>query len=266
MPALEVRRMDPDSEYFVGTCSHVGESGEIDAAAKSRLAWINAAAEKGLMANVACLEGEAVGFAYSVPIEICPWGPIGKGLSVLPCLWVLPHRRGRGVGTALLAAAAEAAREQGCRGLVTIAYYHDFWFMPAGFFEARGYARIVRRDGMALLWNPFGGDAEPPRLLRRKFVFKPLKGRVVIDLFYNTFCLTSALEAGRVREVAAEYGDSVILNEYPADRREILLRYEIPRAIFVNGKEIGWGHEAPREGLREAVSAALRKQGLSPRR
>ena len=31
----------------------------------------------------------------------------------------------------------------------------------------------------------------------------------------------------------------------------------ISRAIYVNGREIGWGYEAPREGLREAFRAAL---------
>jgi hypothetical protein len=68
-----------------------------------------------------------------------------------------------------------------------------------------------------------------------------------------------------VREVAGEYGDSVILNEYAADDRETLMRYEIPRAIYVNGKEIGWGYEAPKDGIREAISEALRKQGLKYR-
>jgi hypothetical protein len=62
-----------------------------------------------------------------------------------------------------------------------------------------------------------------------------------------------------------EYGDPVILNEYSADRREVLLRYEIPRAIFVNGREIGWGYEAPKDGLREAISGALKRLGLHPR-
>jgi len=28
--------------------------------------------------------------------------------------------------------------------------------------------------------------------------------------------------------------------------------------IFINGKEIWWGHEAPKEGIREAISQALR--------
>ena len=64
-------------------------------------------------------------------------------------------------------------------------------------------------------------------------------------------------EAERVREVAAEFGDKVVLNEYPAHERETLLRYQYPRGIFANGKEIFWGYEAPKEGISEAIERAL---------
>ncbi len=265
MPELEVRRVGPESTYFVGTCSHVGESREIDEASRRRIAWMKAAEQQGLQTTVAFLDGQPAGFAYMMPIEISPLGPIGAGVAVLPCLWVLPERKGNGAGTALLAESGRAAEEEGYGGIVTTAHYHDFWFMPAGFFEASGYSRISRREDRALLWRKFEAGAEPPRMLRRKFVFKPVKGKVVVDLFTNTFCLTAALEAERVREVVGEYDDSVVLNEYCADRRETLLRYEIPRGIFVNGREIGWGYEAPKDGIREAISMALRKQGLRPR-
>jgi len=265
MPELEVRKVGPDTTYFVGTCSHVGESKEIDAASQRRIAWMKAAEQRGFETRVAFLDGNPVGFAYMMPIEISPWGPIGTGLAVLPCLWVLPEYKGNGAGKALVAEAVKAAEEEGYAGIVTTAYYHDFWFMPAGFFEASGYSRISQREDQALLWKKFDTGAKPPRFLRRKFVFKPVKGGVVVDLFSNTFCLTGAVEAERVREVVKEYGDSVTLNEYSADDRDTLLRYEIPRAIFVNGKEIGWGYEAPRDGVREAISEALKRQGLHPR-
>lgn len=265
MPELTVRKAGPESAYFVGTCSHVGESKEIDDASRRRIAWMKAAEQRGLQTRVAFLDGKAVGFAYMMPIEISPWGPVGTDLAVVPCLWVLPEYRGNGAGTALITESGKAAVEEGYSGIVTTAYYHDFWFMPAAFFETVGYSAVSQREDQALLWKRFNGGAEPPRLLMRKFVFRPVKGKVVVDLFSNTFCLTAALEAQRVREVAKEYGDSVILNEYCADERDTLLRFEIPRAIFVNGKEIGWGYEAPKDGVREAISEALRKKGLHPR-
>jgi len=60
-----------------------------------------------------------------------------------------------------------------------------------------------------------------------------------------------------VREVAAEFGDNIALREYSADDRQTLLHFQTPRAIFVNGKEIWWGYEAPKEGIREAIRQAL---------
>ena len=82
-------------------------------------------------------------------------------------------------------------------------------------------------------------------------------GKVVIDLFWNPICQTSGIEAQRVREIAAEFGDSIVLNEYRADDRDVLLKYQTPRAILVDGNEIYWGYEAPREGIREAIAKAL---------
>lgn len=138
-----------------------------------------------------------------------------------------------------------------------LAYTHDFWFMPAGFFEACGFSAVDRRRQEVLLWKVFDETARAPQLLKRNYNYGPISGKVVIDLFFNTFCQTSLIEAQRVREVAAEFGEDVVLREYSADDRETLLQFQTPRAIFVNGKEIWWGHEAPREGIREAISQAL---------
>jgi len=40
-----------------------------------------------------------------------------------------------------------------------------------------------------------------------------------------------------------------------------LLCYQIPRAIYVNGSEIGWGYEAPKDGIREAIQRAMTESG-----
>jgi GNAT superfamily N-acetyltransferase len=160
MPRLEVRKVGPDSIYFVGTCSHVGESKEIDAAARRRLAWLKAAEQHGLETRVAFLDGKPVGFAYVMPIEISPWGPIGSGLAVLPCLWVLPEHKGNGAGGALMAAAVEVAEQRGYAGIVTMGFYHDFWLLPARFFEAQGFSSIAER-------GEHGGSRESARSGRR---------------------------------------------------------------------------------------------------
>ena len=264
-PSIEVRDMEEADEYFVGTCTHTNESEEMDSCSSRRLEWLSAMHEKGLRVKVAALNGERAGFLYVMPIKICPWGPLGHDLLVIPCLCVL--NQGHGVGKELLVAAEEEARRQGHKGIVTIGYRHDFWFMPAGFFDANGFLECAQHawghsemNGQAvLLWKPFNEQAEDPTPLKPRYEFKGIPGKVVVDLFWNTFCQTSDIEAQRVREVAAEFRDTVTLNEYCADDRGVLTHYQIPRGIFIDGQEIGWGYEAPRDELREAIVQALRR-------
>ncbi len=271
MSLVEIRDLQPSDEYFVGTCTHMGESEEIDASARSRLSWLQAMFEKGSRVKVAILNGNQVGFLHIIPIEICPWGPVGRDLSVVPCLVVKKRANHRGVGRSLLKAAEEEARNQGRKGLVALAYYHDFWFMPAPFFERFGFSKVKSREVTAegekeylgreaILWKVFDPSVQAPKFLRPNYQFEPMPGKVVVDLFWNTFCQTSNIEAQRVREVVAEFRGSVVLHEYCVDDREILLRYQIPRGIFINGKEIGWGYEAPKGELREIISQALRNR------
>jgi GNAT superfamily N-acetyltransferase len=261
MSKIIIEDLNSDNEYYVSACTHVNETEETDAAAARRLSWLTRMYDSGVRAKAATLNGKTVGFIYVFPIEVCPWGPLGKDLAVVPCLFVPNDYTGKGIGDALLAASEEEAREQGKKGLVIMAYYGDFWFMPAPYFEKKNYtfADGSKEDGgYALLWKQFAEDADPPRMLKPDYSFEPVEGKVVIDLFYNTFCLTSDTEAQRVREVTAEFGDRVILNEYPADDPEVLRRYQLPRGIYVNGKWIFWGYEAPREGIREAIEKALK--------
>jgi len=258
MSTLEIRDIDTPDEYFVGTCTHVGESDEIDACAQRRVAWLRSMYEKGLRVKVAILDSERIGFLYAMPIEVCPWGPIGRDLLVIPCLCVLEKSKHRGVGRALTIEAEKEACRQERKGIVTIGYYWDFWFMPAPFFERCGFSVVKRKGDMAILWKVFNSSAEVPRFLESNYQFKQIAGKVVVDLFWNTFCETSDIEAQRVREVVADFGQSVVLHEYRADDQMTLFRYQIPRRIFINGKEIFWGYEAPKDGIREAISQALR--------
>jgi thiol-disulfide isomerase/thioredoxin len=263
MPVIEIRDMQKDDEYFVGTCTHVDESEEMDACADRRLSWLRRMHSDGLRVKVATLDGVRTGFLYAVPIELSPWGPLGHDLMVIPCLCVM--NKGHGVAKALIVAAEEEARRQALKGIVTIGYRHDFWFMPAGFFEANGFVECDRADwrssealsAAVLLWRTLDRGIKAPTLLRPDYRFRPMPGRVVIDLFWNTFCQTSDMEAQRVREVATEFGDSVALREYCADDRAVLLHHQISRGIFVNGREIAWGYEAPRDGIREAITRAF---------
>ncbi len=93
--------------------------------------------------------------------------------------------------------------------------------------------------------------------MERRYRFSPVEDRVAIDLFWSRSCLTTDTEAQRVREVAAEFGDAVTLREYCSDNPTVRTQYGIERAIFIDGQEVGWGYEAPKEGLREAIRKAM---------
>lgn len=257
MKGIEVRDMQEADEVFVGTCTHVDESDEIDRNARERLAWLRGRQEAGLRVKVADLDGEQAGFLYVMPIEMSPWGPLGHDLLVFPCMFVLPSAAGRGVGSALIAAAEEEVHRQGRKGLVTMGYHHDFWFMPAAFFERRGFVEARRAGRTVILWKVVDPSAEAPHLLDPEDRFELVPGRVVVDLFWNRFCQTSNIESQRVREVAQEFGEAVVLREYDACDPGTLQRYQRARGIFVDGEEIGWGYTAPREGIREAIAKAL---------
>jgi len=258
MSSIKVRDMQEADEYYVSTCSHVNESDELDDHARQRLQWLKANYEKGLRVKIAFLNNNPSGFLYLMPIEICPWGPLGEDLMVLPCLWVVNEARNKGIGKMLMAAAEQETKHQRRKALTVFGFYYDYclWFMPASFSERLGYSIVQRKEETAILWKVFDKSAKPPKLLERNYKFEPVPEKVVVDIFWHSFCLTSIGEAQRVREVVAEFGDSVILNEYCGDDRDILLRYQIPRAIFLNGTEIGWGYQAPKEGIREAISKA----------
>ena len=255
---IEVRDLRAEDEYFVGTCSHRNESDEIDASGHRRIAWLSANRARGVRVKVALRAERHAGFLYCMPIEVSPWGPRGHNLLVVPCLYVLPHSTDHGIGTALLEAAEQEARDQGLAGVALQAIHLEgWWFMPAAYFEARGWQEADRRGATRLLWKPFTEGQEPPRLLEPSYAFRPMPGRVVVDLFWNGFCLTSDVEAQRVRDVVAEFGDQAVLNEHAAEDTETLAAFGIPRALYVDGQEVSWGYEAPRDGIRDAIRRAL---------
>ncbi len=260
---LSIRETQAEDEPFVLSCSHAGESAEIDACSARRGPLVRRLRSGGAVALAAFLDGEAVGFAHGVPIEISSWGPLGEGILTLPCLYVVKKAARLGVGRRLVEAILETARRQRRAAVATTAY-RDLpgaeWFLPAGFFESVGFGVVAERGREVLLWRPLRSDASPPRFLEPTYQFEPVPGCVAVDLFWNGFCPTSDIEGERVRRVCRAYSPRVVLRENCAEDRHVLLEHQIPRGIFVDGREIGWGYEAPEEGIRDAIEAALRRR------
>jgi len=260
VPKFLIRDMDSEDEYFVSTCSHVHESEEQDACGLRRAALFRELAHRGLIIKVARIDEMPIGFAYGIPIEQASWGPLGEGLVSIPCLYVLRSATRQGIGRALLDAIEVDARKTERSGLTVTAFRNlpgAEWFMPVDYFESCGFSTVDTRGSEVLLWKPFSSEASPPRFLCPSYRYSPVPGKVSVDLFWNGFCQTSNIEAERVRKVCTEFGGSVRLTEYCAEERDVLLRHQISRAIYVNGKEIFWGYEAPEDGIREAIHHAM---------
>ena len=264
MASLQIRDVTAEDDRFVASCTHVGETEEWDASCQRRIPRLREMQTQGMRVKVALFDGQHAGFLYLLPIEIAPTGPVGQDLSVIQCLTVKNELKGQGIGHALVAAAEEEARSQGRKGIVVTGFYHDFWFMPAPFFEACGFTVVRRQGKAAILWKVFADRAQTPPVpdfMERRYRFTPIEGKVAIDLFWSRSCLTTDTEAQRVREVVAEFraefGDAVALRKYCSDDPAIRARYGIERAIFIDGQEVGWGYEAPKEGLREAIHNAM---------
>ena len=260
---IRIRDMQSEDEEYVGSCSHVRETHEWTASCRRRLLWLREQHRNGLRAKVALVSDRHAGFLYVMPIEIAR-GPVGRDLMVIQCLNVPVEMKHQGIGRALVAAAEEETHRQQRRGLAVTAFHHDFWFMPAPFFERCGFAPVSRRDNAAILWKSFHASARPPDFVERNYRFHPTAGKVTVDLFWSQSCLTTDTEAERVREVAAEFGDAVELREFCSDDPEVRSRHGIFRAIFINGEEVGWGYEAPKEGLREAIGRSIAEASAAP--
>ena len=57
MAEVVVRDAGPEDAYFVSTCSHTGESEEVDACGRRRAEWLDGMRARGLRTQVALIDG-----------------------------------------------------------------------------------------------------------------------------------------------------------------------------------------------------------------
>jgi hypothetical protein len=85
-----------------------------------------------------------------------------------------------------------------------------------------GFTIVEKRGDEAILWKQYDRNAKLPHFRKENYYFKPIKGKIVINMFWNRFWLTSDVEVERVREEVLEYGKDVVLNEYSAIDQKVL--------------------------------------------
>jgi GNAT superfamily N-acetyltransferase len=258
---MRVVDLTDEHMHFVSLCTHIDDPDpERDSVIWVRESWLRNALTEGLRVKVAIDGGKPVGFAHCLPIELGTWGMSGRELMTIPCLTLKYERvyrqeQGSGYGRALVEAVeAEARKEK--KGVAVLTYEHDFWVMPTSFFGRLGYREAARQGSRVIMLKAFE-PVEAPVMHRLNYQPRLMPGKVVFDAFWNPICMTSIVEIHRIREVCAEYGDRVVLNEFNCGDRDILERYQTSRALFINGEPKGWGYEAPRAELRKAIVRAL---------
>ena len=267
--ASQIRITDVTEETlgYVACCAQVKESAEEEQAVKLHEDWLRKTLTRSGMWTKIALDGATpIGFLFLIPIQRTSWYIEGEGLSTIQCMNVEKEYRGRGIGEQLVAAAEESARRH-TDGIAVIAYDPSPWFMPASFFRDRDYQEIERRGSSVLMFKPFAEDVRAPRFVDRQY--RPprlIPGKVIVEAFWSPQCLTTALDIVHVRQVCAEFGEDAILRELNAGMPGMRERFGIPRTLFINGVEKGWGYDIPRagafDGAEQAWSHEVPKQWL----
>jgi len=272
---IRITDVTEDTLWYVACCAQVDTDAEMQQAAGLREDWMRMMLTRGgLNAKVALAGDEPVGFLFLMPVERTAWYVEGRELFTIQCMNIEHAYRGQGIGERLVAAAEERARAH-ARGMAVIAYDPSDWYMPASFFRDQGYQEVERRGTSVLMFKPFDERVSAPSFIAREY--RPprlIPGRVIVEAFWSPQCLITALEILHVRQVCAEFGEGVILRELNAGMPGMRERFGIPRALFLNGVEKGWGfelpaagpfdgaertwsHAAPKAWLREQIAAAL---------
>ena len=151
-------------------------SDDAKASGPKRRQWVDENQKKGLRAKLALDDNGVEG-------GMIQYGPIeqshvdGSDLYFIYCIHVHGYKQGRGnfqkrgMGTALLAAAEEDARERGAKGMAAWGVWLPFW-MKASWFKKHGYrkadgphqaGRRGDRDRAGIEGAP--PDQEPPGCL-----------------------------------------------------------------------------------------------------
>jgi predicted N-acetyltransferase YhbS len=248
------------NDYF--TCLNEWSSEMKDGVCRKEC-WYNSMKEKGLRVKIARNDaGVVAGMIHYVPIEHS-WVE-GENLYFVYCIWVHGHKQGRGdlrkrgVGTALLRAAEEDAKNLGVKGLVVWGLLLPF-FMRAGWFKKHGYKKADRSGISMLLWKPFSDNASPPQWIRARRKPKRVPGKVVVTALANGWCAGVDGMIERAKQISNEFGDKVIYREIDSSSRAVVREWGLSDGLFVDEKNIHQGPPLSYEKIRKIIEKKVRK-------
>ena len=259
---MRIIPLSPENESLYCLCLE-DWSDEIKEGGDHKVRWLEKMRVRGLRVQLALDDrGEVGGMIQYVPIEEA--FVEGRGLYFIHCIWVHGYKKGRGnfqkkgMGTALLEAAEEDAREMGAKGMAAWGMALPV-FMRASWFRKHGYKKADSVGMQVLLWKPFVEGLEPPRWIRDKKKPEPVPGRVAVTALVNGWCPGMNMAFERAKRAAAEFGDKVEFREVDTSERAAFEEWGEPDAIFVNSKGIRLGPPPSYAKIRKAIAKQVKK-------
>ena len=210
---------------------------------------------KGARGKIAYKDNKPVGFIEYYPIENAPLRVVGKDIMIIPCMNVKVSERKKGIGDKLLQACINETKNMGKKGIaVQVTDWQNF--MPKTFFGKYGFTNVTNNGPINIFLKKFE-DVENPHWIKLSYKQKPVKGSLIVDIFHNDQCPFDWQNSERVKKVAQEFGNQVIVNDINTNKRENVVKYGIIGTIIVNGEYLGAGPPLNEEEIRKAFQEKL---------
>ena len=222
--------------------------------------WIQKKKKQGLQIKLAISSTKRpIGMIEYLPIEYSR--AKGDRLFFINCLWVhgyekgVGNNQGKGIGTSLLRAAENDAKNKGAIGMAAGGNNHR---TLSTWYKGHGYSVVDSMVDLGafglpefdLLWRPFKDSAVPPQWYRRSKQLPRVRGKVTLNVFNSGWCPgRNYLLEGAVRE-AMGLGPMVAVNYYDTSDPMILREWGISDGLFIDGKSF-------RDSRPERMKAAL---------
>ena len=204
-----------------------------------------------------------LGMIQYVPIELSP--AQGRDLYMILCIWVHGHDKGignvqgRGIGTALLAAAEADAQRLGAKGMAAWGLHMPIW-MKASWFKKHGYQGVDRSGPRELVWKAFVAGAEEPRWIREQPVQIGRTDKVEVTAYLNGWCPANNLVYERARQATEEFESEVHFTTIDTYDRATMLQCGHSDAVSVNGRPLQRGAPPPYRTVRRRIARQVRRQ------
>lgn len=225
--------------------------------------WAAEMEKRGLRVKLALDgNGEVGGMVEYMPIEYA--FADGEDLYFINCIWVHGHEKGRGnfqgrgMGKALLASAEEDAKGLGAKGMCAWGLAIPIW-MNARWYKRHGYKKADRIGMLTLLVKRFSDDAVTPKWIRVKFRPELTPGRVTMTSFINGQCPGMNIVHERAKRVAAEFGDLVSFKKIDTREKDVMRKYGIKDALYIDRKLITRGQPPSYQKIRDEVARRVKK-------